>query len=158
MLDEVYRLAALFGATDKQIAEYYDVNVTTVDNWKRRYPEFDRILRKGKMEADSKVAQSLYQRATGYEHEDIYITTHKGMPITVPYKKHYPPDTQAALRWLSIRRRQEWSETVNINHQGEVNHTHRKIEDIPMDELSEAQKEMLFDINMKQLMHGSNSN
>ena len=72
------------------------------------------LIRQGKLEADSNVAQSLYHRATGYSHPDEKIMQHKGEVVRVPTTKHYPPDTQAMGLWLKNRRPKEWRETSHI--------------------------------------------
>jgi len=46
-----------------------------------------------------------------------------------------------------------------IIHEGEVKHSHyHKIQDIPVEELSEQTQKMLFELNMKQLTRGRDSN
>ena len=55
--------------------------------------------------------------------------------------------------------REVWADSskVDINHKysGEV--TTRKIEELSLDELSEPIKNLLFDLNMKQLSDGQNN-
>ena len=49
--------------------------------------------------------------------------------------------------------REVWAEptefNVNHNHSGTINH--RKIEDIPIEELSKQEQDLVFQLNMKQL-------
>jgi len=61
----VYQLA-LLGATDDQLAEAFDITVSTVYEWKKKYKGFSEALRRGKLKADGQVAQGLFRRATGF--------------------------------------------------------------------------------------------
>lgn len=96
------------GATDKELAEFFEVEETTINNWKIEHPEFFESLKNGKNEADELVEKSLFQRAKGYSHEAVKIFNHEGQALEVPYTEHYPPDTTACIFWLKNRRREQW--------------------------------------------------
>ena len=66
-----FKMLALSGWTDKQIADFFDITTTTLDNWKKKYPEFIASLKDWKREADVKVEKSLYQRALGYNYDEV---------------------------------------------------------------------------------------
>ena len=55
------------GASDKQLARLFHVSKSTINRWKRKYPDFWDSLYKGKAIACGKVAEALYRRAIGYE-------------------------------------------------------------------------------------------
>ena len=114
-----YRMA-LLSATDVQIAATFGVTVTALNNWKKLYPDLLASLRKGREEADSNVARSLYRRAVGYRHRAVKIMQYEGQVIQVPYTEHYPPDTGAATFWLKNRARDQWRDKQEIEHSGEV--------------------------------------
>lgn len=59
---QAYKLCLLLGATDKNLADYFDVSEATINNWKHQHPEFLESLKAGKEEADARVGESLYQR------------------------------------------------------------------------------------------------
>ena len=42
--------------------------------------------------------------------------------ISVPTIKHYKPDSWAALKWLSIRQRENWTDVSKMEITGNVNH------------------------------------
>lgn len=107
MADQAFKYC-LLGATDAQLAEFFGVEESTINNWKLEHPEFLESIKKGKEEADARVAQSLYHRALGYEHEDVDIKAWQGDVIITPITKHYPPDTTAAIFWLKNRRKDDW--------------------------------------------------
>ena len=50
------------------------------------------------------MAESLYKRATGYEHKEDDIKQYLGEIIVTETIKHYPPDTAAMNIWLKNRR------------------------------------------------------
>lgn len=101
------------GATDIEVAEFFDVDVRTVYRWKGLHPEFCQALKAGKDAADDRVERSLYHRALGYSHDAVKIFVHGEKEHVVPYVEHYPPDTTAAIFWLKNRRREQWRDKVD---------------------------------------------
>lgn len=108
---QVYKLC-LLNATDKQIADYFEVDERTINNWKTSYPTFFQSLKDGKIRADAEVAESLHSRAVGYSHKDVHISVCNGKVVKTPIIKHYPPDTAAAFIWL--KNRQGWTDKKDI--------------------------------------------
>ena len=106
--DDLAYKFALLGATNKEMAGFFDVAESTFDLWRIAHPKFSGAITRGKVIADSKVAESLYRRALGYTHSENKIFQYKGKPIVVPTTKHYPPDTQAASLWLRNRQPELW--------------------------------------------------
>ena len=97
-----------FGATDAQLAEFFEVSEDTINEWKKVQPEFSESLKEGKADADNQVEVSLFKRATGYSHPAVHISQYKGDPVEVEYTEHYPPDTTACIFWLKNRRKEKW--------------------------------------------------
>lgn len=98
----------LLGCTDAQLAEFFDVHIDTIYEWKKVHPDFSDAIKKGKEQADAMVAKSLYHRALGYSHAEDDIRTCDNQVVITPTIKHYPPDTAAAIFWLKNRRRTHW--------------------------------------------------
>ena len=99
------------GKTDEEIAEMIGVSRTTLTNWKGKYQDFSLAVREAKHMADELVEAALFSRATGYTHdEENVIVTKQGDVVPVTKKKHYPPDTQAAMFWLRNRKPADWRE------------------------------------------------
>jgi len=164
---EAEELVGKLGARQKELAEYFEVSVKTIEYWTRQYPEFARHIRRGRVTAALRVSQALYHRAIGYDHPDIHILSKtvkvydkEGKhietitePVIVPITKHYPPDAYAANKYLSIMFRDVWADItkMSVDHSvsGEINV--RKIEELSLDDLSDSVKDMLFELNMKQL-------
>ena len=113
--EQVYKLC-LLGATDAEIANFFEVTETTVNNWKIDYPLFFESIKRGKESADATVAESLYKRANGYEHADVDIKMYEGQIIQTELIKHYPPDTTAAIFWLKNRKSAQWRDKQEIDH------------------------------------------
>lgn len=111
--EQVEKLCKL-GATDKEIAGFFCVVESTINKWKLEHSEFSESIKKGKVLADANVAERLYQRAMGYEHdsEEIKVVSDgpgAGSSIErVPVRKIYPPDTTAAIFWLKNRQKANW--------------------------------------------------
>ena len=105
--EQVEKLCRL-GATDKEIADFFDIAESTLNNWKSEHHEFMESLKKGKMIADAEVADKLFKRATGYSHDEVDVKMYEGEIILTPLIKHYPPDTTAAIFWLKNRQRDKW--------------------------------------------------
>lgn len=106
------KLCAL-GATDAQLADFFEVAISTVALWKVEHKEFSDALMLPKAEADKKVEQSLYRRAMGYEHDETDIRVVNGQLVMTPIRKVYPPDTTAAIFWLKNRKQAEWRDKVD---------------------------------------------
>lgn len=106
----------LLGATDKDLAKFFEVEESTLNNWKKDHPEFLESIKEGKDQADAIVAQSLFHRATGYSHKDVDIRMYKGKIVTTPLTKHYPPDSTAAIFWLKNRQPEKWRDKQEIKH------------------------------------------
>lgn len=104
---QAYKLC-LLGATDKELADFFEVNVDTIHEWKKVYPRFSDSLKRGKLKADSIVAEKLFKRATGYSHPDVDIKVINEKIVETRLTKHYPPDTTAAIFWLKNRAKETW--------------------------------------------------
>lgn len=98
------------GATDKELADFFEVTERTIYAWKKAHKEFLQALKDGKQLADAEVADKLYQRATGYEHPEDDIRTVNGAIVITPTTKRYPPDSTAMIFWLKNRRPDLWRE------------------------------------------------
>jgi hypothetical protein len=98
----------LLGATNAELAEFFDVAPRTIGNWIASVPEFAASVREGRAFADAKVARGLYERAVGFKHKVERTVLHRGEERTIKNTVRYPPDTQACIFWLRNRRPQTW--------------------------------------------------
>ena len=111
------------GATDEQLASFFEVAVSTIYQWKLDYPEFSEALRVSKEQYDSLIERSLAERARGYSHPEDKIFCNQGETTVVSTTKHYPPDTTACIFWLKNRQPEKWrdvQERVHHNEQPEI--------------------------------------
>lgn len=104
------------GATDRELADFFQVSESTLNLWKLEHEAFSESLKHGKEIADKRVEQSLYHRAMGYSHQAVKIFHEKGEPepVIVNYIEHYPPDTTACIFWLKNRKPEEWRDVQKI--------------------------------------------
>lgn len=111
------------GATDKELADFFEVNEDTINEWKKVHPEFSESLKGGKALADAEVADKLFKRATGYEHDAVKIVANAntGQEHVVAYTERYPPDTTAAIFWLKNRRPDIWRDKTESKSTVELN-------------------------------------
>jgi hypothetical protein len=103
------------GAIDIELAAHFEVSITTIRNWKVRYPEFLVALKTGKEIIDDRVERSLCDRALGYSFDAIKILSNGSK---VPYVEHVPPDTTACIFWLKNRRPDLWRDKHDHEHSG----------------------------------------
>lgn len=108
----------LLGATDEQLADLFDVAVATIYNWKNEHPSFLEAIKAAKDDADAKVIEALYKRATGFEYNKavkIFMPAGAEEPVYAPYTEYFAPDTAAAFIWLKNRR--SWKNEPETNEQ-----------------------------------------
>jgi hypothetical protein len=138
-----YKLA-LLGATDKQIADAFEVTEQTVNNWKTAFPTFFESLKKGKEQADAEVADSLYHSAKGYEHKAVkfFYDSKLGKVVSKTYTEHYPPHPTSMIFWLKNRQPENWRDVKNIDVTKNKSKYRDKLENMTNEEL-QAEMEKL---------------
>lgn len=120
---------ALLGATDRQIADFFEIDEATLTRWKQKYIGFRTSLKKGKLLPDMKVAASLYRRAIGYKYNEVTferIDTKLSLDAVDDaevmkdlYKKkivtkEVPPDVTAQIFWLKNRQKDAWRDKQDL--------------------------------------------
>ena len=118
MNEQVYKLC-LLGATDKQIANIFNVSEQTINTWKEKEPEFLESLKEGKLFADANVSKSLYERANGY------VTTEERLVdgVVITLRKYHPPDPTSMIFWLKNRQPTHWRDKQEIDQTTKNHHT-----------------------------------
>lgn len=127
--EQAYKLC-LLGHTDEELADFFEVHVSTIHQWKLDYPEFSDSIKKGKEIADAEVSKSLYHRALGYSHPDVDIKAVNGEIVETPVMKHYPPDATSAIFWLKNRQPKKWRDKQIMEHEGGLEIKPVKISDL----------------------------
>ena len=118
---------AKYGLTDKQIASAVGIDESTLTHWKKDNPQFFTSLKEIKEEADRTVVNSLYNRANGYNLDEVTQELRmnddgeKELVVTKVVTKHIVPDTTAQIFWLKNRQPDKWRDKQDIEHSGELN-------------------------------------
>ena len=107
-LNQVEAVASL-GYTDEEIARTLGVARSTLSRWKDD-EQFQDTLKRGKLKADVKVIQSLYNKAIGKR--VIVKQTQKG---PVEQVIQVDPDTTAIIFWLKNRRPDMYRDSQRID-------------------------------------------
>lgn len=128
-IEQAKKLAKL-GATDIELADFFEVSVRTIHRWKNTQDGFCHSLKAGKEESDARVERSLFQRAVGYEQEAVKIFMPAGAdePVYAPFREVISPDTTACIFWLKNRKPEEWRDKIEQEQTGTV--THRVVSDL----------------------------
>jgi hypothetical protein len=113
---EQARTLCELGATDIELADFFEVEVRTIYRWKHAHNEFCQALLVGKDALDDRVERSLYQRAVGYTFESEKVFNYQGEIVRAATREHVAPDPGAALSWLKNRRGDTWRDKVEHQH------------------------------------------
>ena len=117
-VDLAYKFC-LLGATNDDLARSLDVSATSIDEWIASKPDFACAIKKGKDEADAKVASRLFARAIGYEQKAVKIaSTPDGREHITEYIERFPPDTTACIFWLKNRQPAKWRDKLDTTLSG----------------------------------------
>lgn len=116
---------AILGATDKEIADFFEIDEATLNRWKKSHVEFCESIKKGKMLADMNVGATLYQKAIGYKAKTQKAFKLRNQTNGVGFKEkvevvtveeQHPPDTTAIIFWLKNRQPEKWTDKKEVNH------------------------------------------
>ena len=110
----------LLGCTEEEVAKHLGINYTTYNDWKNKHESFAQAIIDGGEDADARVAQSLFERAQGYDYNEETIRREKDGEVTrITHKKSLPADIRAAEIWLRNRTnaRKRWTKTTEDEEQ-----------------------------------------
>lgn len=109
------------GATDTDIAKKIGISLSTLCEWKNRFPQISEALKRGKAPVDFKVENALLKSALGYTvtvKEPVKVKTRKQLigkgtieEEHVEYAEremYIKPDITAQIYWLKNRKAQKW--------------------------------------------------
>lgn len=161
--EQVFELAR-FGMTDKEIAEFYDVSISTMESWKRNKPEFAYALYDGRLLSSLKVVESLHKQACGYDYEEKqnnykYVinkeTGEKEKVLTFSKKltKHMSPNVTAAIYLLKVRHGDKWADVFRADITN-----HIKVSKLDMADMTNEELRFMEAIGMKQLTEKAGAN
>ena len=86
------------GATDREIADNLGINKSTMCEYKKRYKEFNELIKNGRKKAILAIKAALYKRATGFTYTEKTITesTKNGTTVQI-FEKYSLPDPASAM-------------------------------------------------------------
>lgn len=120
----------LQGYTNEDIAKYMGINVSTLYEWSKTYPEIAESLKTTKEFVDIDVENSLYRKAMGHRYKikktmkckEVKYDTETGRKIAeMEVPKEYeeevfvPPDTLAIIFFLKNRKPKYWRDQKEID-------------------------------------------
>ena len=112
------------GLTEEKIADKMGVSVSTLSNYKNKFPKLLEAIKNGKEVPDIKVESAMFKRACGYRTREVtYKADNNGELVPVSaIEKDVPPDTTAQIYWLKNRRpdlwRDRWKTAENADSAG----------------------------------------
>lgn len=125
------------GLTDEQIAANAGINVSTLYDWKKRYPVISETLKRGKEIVDIQVENALLKRALGYSYNEVTqelcenaATGKTELKVTKVVKKEVVPDTTAQIFWLKNRRPDKWRDKQEVHVDAALTDEKNKLDDL----------------------------
>jgi hypothetical protein len=109
----------LLGATPKEVAFFLGVGESQLKEWLAGYPEIAAAVERGSVLADALVAQSAFRCSVGYKARTAKVVQVQGDIRVVEYDHYYPPDANAAFKWLAQRRPDVWGPAKDANRDAE---------------------------------------
>jgi len=109
------------GLLEKDIAKKLGISVSTLEVYKKKYPELQETLKKGKEVVDYEVQNSLYKKCVGYYakegrafkckekyYDEEGRKCERETVQVVDVDIFIPPDTMAMAIWLNNRMSDRW--------------------------------------------------
>lgn len=108
------------GLSDEQVAANMGISRSTLNAWKKKFPDISDTLKKGKDVADREVENALFKRAVGYEFDEVTeeLMDSGELRVTKKVRKQVAPDTGAAAFWLKNRKPEVWRDKQEVEHTG----------------------------------------
>ena len=110
------------GYTFEDIANRIGIGSTTLKTWRKKYPEIDEALKKGREIVDYKVENALLKSALGYKTKEVKVTTTMRYGKVVEtvketIDKEQAPNVSAIQCWLYNRLPKKWK---NMNSKANI--------------------------------------
>ncbi|MHA0858231.1 transposase [Paenibacillus sp. CMAA1364] len=133
------------GLTMEQIAAKLGVAYSTFKIYKGQQSALSAALKKGQEVADVMVENSLFNRAIGYQFDEVTKESDKVlnpetgewvnvMVETKRVTKEVQPDVTAQIFWLKNRRPDKWRDKQDIQHSGGIE-VNNPLKDLTTDDL-----------------------
>jgi hypothetical protein len=153
---------ALLGLSNEEMCPYMEVTVGTIQYWRVNRPGFKEALDKGRKGTSIKAVNKLLELALGYSHPDTHFVNDRVKEydengnlikeytnvIQIPTIKHYPPNFNALNKFLNVKERAHWLETLDININQNLNINQK----IDLSDCTDKELELMEQIGMKSLV------
>ena len=97
------------GLTEKEVCDNLGITVTSLANYKNKYPEVKEALLNTRDDTVAQVENALFMRAIGYEYEEEEVITNPDGGVRIKkVRKQMAPDVTAQIFILKNRSSQEW--------------------------------------------------
>lgn len=96
------------GLSEEQIAKNCGVSISTLREWKKRFPALTEALKKSKELVDYQVENALLKRALGYEYTEVMVAESDEGTRRRETVKQVPPSVTAQIYWLKNHRSDKW--------------------------------------------------
>ncbi|SPF55705.1 conserved hypothetical protein [Candidatus Desulfosporosinus infrequens] len=121
------------GCTELQVCKNLGISVCTINEYKKKYPELVKALRKGRDVAITELENALFKRAAGmsYEETKVSIRDVDGVQVKFTEKttKYALPDVAAIYILLKNKDRGNWSDNpVKADLERQMFEFHKLIE------------------------------
>ena len=127
-VEQAYKLC-LLGATDKDLASFFEVDERTINNWKLDYDDFFQSIRNGKKIADMEVASCLFKTTQDrivieqvpFKTKNVFYND-DGKRIEeevikiIEVEKVIPADFRSQSFWLKNRSSENWRDKQEVDH------------------------------------------
>lgn len=108
-MDKIVEAMSWLQARDEDMWKALAVSEATFYRWCIQYPSMREAKDRGREMAVANVTKALYHRAIGYKHKAVKIFHNKDTGVVkVPYTERFPPDTGAAVAFLTNRHPDKW--------------------------------------------------
>ena len=109
------RISKEYSASYAQIANVLGVQVRTLNNWRKSYPELEEAINEGRDAYNSKKTEkSLVQRANGYWVTEEKTVIRQGNMTRTKHRKHIPADPSLIKFMLTNRSPDRWQDRREI--------------------------------------------
>ena len=124
------------GLEDRELAAAMKISLRTLQDWKRRFAPIAEAIRDGRGGAQVQIENALFQRAKGgivivkkpmkrrvrqYDPASGKCVREEEVVDLVDEEVFTPPDTKAAIFWLTNRAPERWSEKTVVENTAALN-------------------------------------
>lgn len=106
---------AMDGLVDEQIARNCGISRSTLNEWRKKYPDISDTLKRAREVADREVENALYKSAIGHKETVKKFFKVNDELVEAEEEIYYPPNVTAQIFWLKNRKKDVWKDKINQN-------------------------------------------